>query len=313
MSSGKNKQTTTPSQTEKRQRLNSADPSSGFETPTKNGESASAAAPAFETPVKNNASTSSNVQTVQACTEDEDLAELFASNSAPTPPRAPRETSQQILERSFASKGFKLGSFLDHPVIVAPVTMKSKLVGVIVTGSWHLGENKLVRTCSSGQVNAQGESLLQLTGISVQSMKLLLAKCFAGTPWSDFELFKQFGAAASSCYPLHVGRCGGYYDGMALTEDEKLCLGNASGFPQPTNAQEVADRRAACERLIVELHGTNNSMFTCISKPKEDVTTAIMNKPKRVEYKRKVRIIQFPIEVDSCEFMERLLCFTVSQ
>jgi hypothetical protein len=111
----------------------------------------------------------------------------------------------------------------------------------------------------------------------------------------------------------HVGRCVGYYDGMGLTEDEKLFFRNASGFPQPTTAQEVADRRAACQRLIVELEGTNNCQFTCISKPKETETTSVMNNPKRVEYKRKVRIINFPIEVDSCELLERLLCFTVSQ
>jgi hypothetical protein len=326
MSGIKSKQTATPSQTsEKRRKVNPVDQSSGFETPTKSLEAEepmepgfetpthnaeSTAAPVFNTPVKGNATSSSSVE---ACTEDEDLAELFASNSQPTPPRAPRETSQQILERSFTSKGFKLGSFLDHPVIVAPITMKSKLVGLIVTGSWQLGENKLVRTCSSGQVNSQGESLLQLTGIPLQAMKLLLAKCFTETPWKDYELFKQFGVVASSCYPLHVGRCVGYYDGMGLTEEEKLFFRNASGFPQPTTAQEVADRRAACQRLIVELEGTNNCQFTCISKPKETETTSVMNNPKRVEYKRKVRIINFPIEVESCELLERLLCFTVSQ
>jgi hypothetical protein len=55
------------------------------------------------------------------------------------------------------------------------------------------------------------------------------------------DVVTSFGAAASSCYPLHVARCVSYYDGMGLTDDEKLCFGNASGFPQPTTAQEVAD------------------------------------------------------------------------
>lgn len=231
--------------------------------------------------------------------EDDCLTQLLASNAA-TPPR-PQVTRDRSVEATFDSKGFAFGKGVcDHPIIIAPIRLKGKIVANLVTGSFIVAQNGLVKPCAPEQVNSSGLSLLQHTPISAEGMRILCEKGFKGTIWSDFKLFKQYGAVVSLCYPLHIGRCQDYYEGLALTPEEKLVFGNSTGWSQPSSVEEVNNRRSACERLIVELQGTNDAVITATSK---------LGK----EYKRKVRIINYPIDVDSCEIVERLLCVLVCQ
>lgn len=229
--------------------------------------------------------------------EDDELNQVLASN-AQTPPRKAVIAPPINIMDTFKSRGFENGH-CDTPVIVAPVFLKEKLVGLVTTGTYSLSKANIIHCTAPNQVDSTGKALLQLTTINTPSLKVICERGQLDEQWKDHPLFQQFGVVASSCFPLHIKRCEAYYEHMGLSVEEKALFGSQFA-PQPVTREEVTDRRARCERLIEKLKSLDGTIFRCHNAASK-------------EYDRKVRVVEYVIDVQSNELLEQLLCFTVCQ